>query len=398
MPGITDPTLYSLANQIRQAKRRRDQREIDRLYREREEYKSRRCRCTAQRNKLPPPISMDETTASQPHNLWTQNKSMNNDDNDDNDDDNDDGDDDGDNDDNDDNDDDDDDDDDSISRESGEIYVSSTTSLDTKVVSALDPSDEISSVIQKILLEKMNGSNDYLDALLKLQVHNEQENRKKQAFQNEEKRKNQEEKRKDKAFRNKEKRKQELHEKSMKREQHDELDIQGQPALVSRMKILVELALPDNKLVTECPIGGCNSTISPFSFAVVGEELDSLAVCCVRCARQSIKKLRRQFVMDKDRVLTWLICAGENRQTMCAVCGVLPINLIFDEWQSGHINSKTCCGDTRKTNMFPCHGFCNREQSTRGLMEIRKCTRMYNTPFPEGMSEEDAEAFFENLK
>ena len=63
MPGITDPTLYTLANQIKYAKRCRDQEEVDRLCSEREEYKKRRGVPTTER---PAPASTTEkTTASQ---------------------------------------------------------------------------------------------------------------------------------------------------------------------------------------------------------------------------------------------------------------------------------------------------------------------------------------------
>ena len=265
--------------------------------------------------------------------------------------------------------------------------ANSTTHFDSNIVGTLDPWCGISSAVEKFVWENSTGISDYLDALLKLQ----QEKRTEQNFQNDQQRKK-------KAFKNEEKRRQDLHEQLLKNETHVEVEIQGQPALVSRMKSLLEISLIDNMLVTKCPVGGCNSTVSPFSFAVVGETLDSLDVRCIQCARQSKMKLRRELVMDKPRALTWLMCAGDNRKTTCAVCEGRPIDLIWDQWQRGHVNAKACCGDKHQINMFPCHGFCNREQHTRSLSEIRKCTSMSDTPFPHRMSEQDAEMFLDNLK
>ena len=201
-------------------------------------------------------------------------------------------------------------------------------------------------------------------------------------------------------MRNEEMRKRELHELqkiAIQAEKHDKTGIEGEPALVSRMKMLLERFLPENKLAAMCQEDGCNMSVSPFCFAVIGECIDTLSVCCVTCAKQSEKKLKRQYVMEKEKALTWLTCAGANRKMKCAICEVdeHKIDLIWGDWQKAHIRSNNCCGENVYGNKFPSHGFCNREQHTRNLFEIRKCSKLSDTPFPNRMSVEEAEAFLE---
>lgn len=260
------------------------------------------------------------------------------------------------------------------------------SSLVPHAVGALGPLGHISGIpatVQTFLWENSTGVNEFIEAVLTLKSHNSDEKRKKTAFINEEKRK------------------QELHElqkRTIEGEKNDETDIEGEPALVSRMKRLLEIFLPEDTLAAMCKEEGCVLTVSPFRFAVIGECIDELRVCCVTCARQSERKLKQQFVMEKEKVLTWLTCAGANRKMTCAICEVdeHKIDLIWGDWQKAHIRSNNCCGENKYGNKFPSHGFCNREQHTRNLFEIRKCSKLSDTPFPNRMSVEEAEAFLEN--
>ena len=72
------------------------------------------------------------------------------------------------------------------------------------------------------------------------------------------------------------------------------------------------------------------------------------------------------------------------------------IDLIWGDWQKAHIRSNNCCGKNQYSNKFPSHGFCNREQHTRNLFEIRKFSKLSDTPFQNRMSVEEAEAFLNN--
>ena len=125
------------------------------------------------------------------------------------------------------------------------------SALPPHVVSELGPVGGFSSTVQTFLWQNSKGVNGFIEALLKLKSHNSDEERKqdekkmkKRAFENDEKRKK-------KAFRNEEKRKQELHDlqkRTIRAEQLDETDIEGEPALVSKMKRLLEIILPEAAL------------------------------------------------------------------------------------------------------------------------------------------------------
>ena len=260
-----------------------------------------------------------------------------------------------------------------------------------------DP-ERVERLFQERAEYKRKRRNSKGEALLKLKSHNSDEEQKrdekkmkKGAFKNDEKRKK-------KAFRNDEKRKQELQKRTIRAEQLNEIDIEGEPALVSKMKRLLEILLPEDTLVAICQEDECTSRVSPFCFAVIGECIDNLMVCCVTCAEKSKLKIKRKYVMEKEKALVWLTCAGANRTMNCPICEVEEhkVDLIWDDWQKAHIRSNNCCGKNTYGNKFPSHGFCNREQHARNLFEIRKCSKLSETPFPNWMSVDDAEAFLEN--
>ena len=138
------------------------------------------------------------------------------------------------------------------------------SSLPPRVISELGPVGGFSSTVQTFLWQNSKGVNEFIEALLKLKSHNSDEEQKrdekkmkKRAFKNDEKRKK-------KAFRNDEKRKQELQKRTIRAEQLNEIDIEGEPALVSKMKRLLEILLPEDALVAICQEDGCTSRVSPF--------------------------------------------------------------------------------------------------------------------------------------
>lgn len=123
-----------------------------------------------------------------------------------------------------------------------------------------------------------------------------------------------EETRKNKAAANDERRKEERHRLEMNKigqqNQQDMEDSHGKKhdAPISRaVKGLLICALGDaGSMSAACPMPGCASLVSPFSYAGIGEDLSSLMVCCNACAKNSNAKLCKTFSMKKTRALSYL--------------------------------------------------------------------------------------------
>ena len=149
--------------------------------------------------------------------------------------------------------------------------------------------------------------------------------------------------------------------------------------LVTRMtKLLLRHLGPDpNCLQAPCSTESCTRHVSVFAFAVAGNDLSSLKICCLDCAEDAASKVKlcRVREMDRVRAQTWLCAAGEQGTTICAVCGDqdLPIGVLQDGWQLAHRRARVKGGKRDPSNLAVAHTLCNLEQGTRHLEEVRAC-------------------------
>ena len=148
------------------------------------------------------------------------------------------------------------------------------------------------------------------------------------------------------------------------------------------LKGLLIRALGDaNNMSFRCPLPGCSSLVSPFSYAGIGVDISTLIVCCNRCAKSSNAKLCKTFSMEKERALTVLRHAGCSRTFLCSVCEnpQYPIDLISEHWHLGHDKAKSR-GGVSYPNRYPVHQECNRDQDRMSLAKVRKAIGLTKYP------------------
>jgi hypothetical protein len=156
----------------------------------------------------------------------------------------------------------------------------------------------------------------------------------------------------------------------------EEFDIvtDGCPLVMRMSKLLLQLLGPE-RLSMACPSEHCAQRVSVFAFAVVGDNIASLRICCTECADELADDvtLCRIREIDRVRAITWLCAAGEAGTTLCAVCcdKDQPIGVLQDGWQLAYRCSRAKGGKREAQNLAVAHSLCNLEQGTRHLDDVR---------------------------